>query len=126
MMDDLDWILDTYGSVPEYYRSRSEETYEDHIRSEKLRNMEEAIGKADNTRRHWVRVPVWEGNDYTGCRLMTGLDQRVRASADRGGNHDGAVLFEGLADDIDDPKHRFGRGYRRASELEYLHVRSIS
>ena len=71
MMDDLDWILDTYGSVPEYYRSRSEETYEDHIRSEKLRNMEEAIGKADNTRRHWVRVPVWEGNDYTGCRLMT-------------------------------------------------------
>ena len=71
MMDDLDWILDTYGSVPEYYRSRSEETYEEYIRSEKLKNMEEAIGKADNTRRHWVRVPVWEGNDYTGCRLMT-------------------------------------------------------
>ena len=71
MRDDLDWILDTYGSVPEYYRSRSEETYEDHIRSEKLRNMEEAIRKADNTRRHWVRVPVWEGNDYTDFHLMT-------------------------------------------------------
>lgn len=71
MRDDLDWILETYGSVPEYYRSQTEETYDDYIRSEKLNAMEEAIENADNTHRHWAKVPVWEDKDFVPGHLMT-------------------------------------------------------
>ena len=53
MRDDLDWILETYGSVPEYYRSQTEETYDDYIRSEKLNaqaEIERAKGAAEAIR----------------------------------------------------------------------------
>lgn len=71
MRDDLDWILETYGSVPEYYRSQTEETYDEYIRSEKLNALEEAIEKADDTHRHWAKVPVWEDKDFIPEHLMT-------------------------------------------------------
>ena len=57
-----------------------------------------------------------------GGGLVAGPDQRVRASAHGRGNDDRTVFPQGLADDIDNPKHRFGRGHGRASELEYLHM----
>ena len=43
MYDDLERIESIYGSVAEYNRSMFEETYEEHLQSERIDRMEEAI-----------------------------------------------------------------------------------
>ena len=64
MYDDLDRIESIYGSVAEYNRSMLEETYEEHLQSERIDRMEEAIKTADDTVRRWDRV-TWgfDGDD---------------------------------------------------------------
>ena len=71
MYDDLDRIESIYGSVAEYNRSMFEETYEEHLQSERIDRMEEAIKTADDTVRRWDRVTVWDENSHFYDQLLT-------------------------------------------------------
>ena len=71
MYDDLDRIESIYGSVAEYNRSMLEETYEEHLQSERINRMEEAIKTADDTVRRWDRVAVWDENSHFYEQLLT-------------------------------------------------------
>lgn len=71
MYDDLDRIESIYGSVAEYNRSMLEETYEEHLQSERIDRMEEAIKTADDTVRRWDRVAVWDENSHFYDQLLT-------------------------------------------------------
>ena len=71
MYDDLDRIESIYGSVAEYNRSMFEETYEEHLQSERIDRMDEAIKTADDTVRRWDRVAVWDENSHFYDQLLT-------------------------------------------------------
>ena len=71
MYDDLSRIESTYGSVAEYNRSMFEETYEEHMQSERIDRIGEAIKTADDTIRHWDRVAVWDENSHFYDQLLT-------------------------------------------------------
>ena len=71
MYDNLDRIESIYGSVAEYNRSMFEETYEEHLQSERIDRMEEAIKTADDTVRRWDRVAVWDENSHFYDQLLT-------------------------------------------------------
>lgn len=76
-MDDLDRILGSYGSVAEYFRSMSEETYEEHLQSEKLEKLEREIEEADDTVQRWDRVTAWDETDHVYDHLLTEKEKLV-------------------------------------------------
>lgn len=61
MYDDLSRIEAAYGSVAEYYRSRLEESYEDHLRSERYDELVEEIRNADDEIMRWDFVSYETG-----------------------------------------------------------------
>lgn len=71
MWDELDRIESAYGSVAEYYRSRSEETYEEHVQSERMDDYEKRISEADDSIGRWDMVLIYDEGYHCYDHLLT-------------------------------------------------------
>ena len=71
MWDELDRIESAYGSVAEYYRSRSEETYEEHMQSERMDDYEKRISEADDCIERWDMVLIYDEGHHAYDHLLT-------------------------------------------------------